>query len=149
MSTEQVRFFFDAPLVDIPASLIPPKRKPTPVTVDAAELVELIKQWLDAFDGEYVTAEEAWKGIGFDPLSCVGWHSARLLDAMLVSGWQGCNAARKPGDPPMQFRRAPAKPEVTACPGFEESGCGRDALDGGLCEICLEVEREDLWNSEG
>jgi hypothetical protein len=21
--------------------------------------------------------------------------------------------------------------------------------DNGLCEICLEVEREDLWNSEG
>lgn len=87
MNAEQSGFFFDAELVELPASQIPTRPKPTPVTVDAAELHALIKAWLESYDGEFVTGEQVWKGIGFDPLSCVGWHSSRLLE--------GCNPARK------------------------------------------------------
>jgi hypothetical protein len=147
--SDQLGFFFDAPLVGMPASQLPPPRVAEPQPVELRELLQMsaggLVAHLWAFSeilADDIDYDDLLKAAGFTPESITGWHRARALDALLPPN--GEYQAYQPALGKVRFKR------LYPCPGFDGIECSSRAMTGGgvRCRKCLKLEEEDLFNQE-
>lgn len=137
---DQTGFVFDAPLLHIPASQLPPPR-PKPTEEDGAELVERLRSLLPDLPDD-IELDDILLAAGFEKHSLINWHRARALDALVGPPGPLYQAYRTEATK-YRYRRLPP---MEVCPGFEDETCTVLTRGGVRCDKHLLIEEESLWN---
>jgi hypothetical protein len=143
--SDQLGFFFDAPLVEMPASQLPPPSVIEPrslavrelLALAGPELVACLRQMSSTMPDE-IDYDDLLAATGFPSEAITGWHRSRMLEALLPPN--GEYQAYQSGPGAVRFKR------LYPCPGYEGAECRAMTGGGVLCQRCQMLEEEDLFN---
>jgi hypothetical protein len=148
MPDEQIGFFFDAPLVEMPASQLPPRPVLPTIPEDLrslghTDLVVLLFGISEAIEQDDISYTTVLDMAGFPTHAQTAWHRSRMLEAILPpnGNWQAYRVDPQNKSSELRFRRLPP---LSQCPGYDGVVCDTPTLGGVLCNKCKAREHADL-----